>query len=278
MLLKGGTLIDPANQQEGQADLLIEKGKIVSVGKNLSPNGAKVVELDGLWVVPGLIDIHVHFRQPGREDKETIESGSRAAAKGGFTSVCPMANTDPVVDTRGIVEFILEEAQRASLVRIYPVGAVTKGQKGEELAELGELYENGCVAFSDDGHPIQNSLVMRRALEYAGMYGLPIIVHAEDPFLFSGIQAGFDPGYPVVLAGSLGMLVGLSLLFYLHRRRLWVLALPEGTGASVHVAGYSSRGPRDFRGEFAARVAELRGRVQPAAEDTVSVSKDAMGE
>ena len=130
--------------------------------------------------------MHVHFRQPGREDKETIESGSRAAAKGGFTSVCPMANTNPVMDNRGAVEFVLKEAERVSLVRIYPVGAVTQGQKGEELAELGELYESGCVAFSDDGQPIQNSSMMRMALEYAGMYGLPIIVHAQDPFLFSG--------------------------------------------------------------------------------------------
>src|SRR3989338_7090120 len=119
ILLKGGWLIDPANRREGQTDLLIEKGKVASVGKNLSANGAKAFDLDGLWIVPGLVDMHVHFRQPGREDEETIESGSRTAAKGGFTSVCPMANTEPVVDNRGAVEFILQEAQRSSLVRVY---------------------------------------------------------------------------------------------------------------------------------------------------------------
>lgn len=203
MLLKGGLFIDPANHREGQTDLLIEKGKVAAVGKGLSANGAKVFELDGLWVVPGLIDMHVHLRQPGREDKETIESGSRAAAKGGFTSVCPMANTDPIVDNRGTVEFILKEAERVSLVRIYPVGAVTKGLKGEELAELGELYESGCVAFSDDGHPIQNSLVMRRALEYAGMYGLPIIVHAQDESLFS--EGVMNEGYMSTVLGLRGI-------------------------------------------------------------------------
>ena len=203
MLLKGGTLIDPASHREGQTDLLIDKGKVAGVGKDLSANGAKVVEVDGLWVTPGLIDMHVHFRQPGREDKETIESGSRAATKGGFTSVCPMANTEPVVDHRGLVEFILQEAQRVSLVRIYPIGAVTKGQKGEELAELGELYESGCVAFSDDGHPIQSSLVMRRALEYTGMYGLPIIVHAQDAPLFS--EGVMNEGYMSTVLGLRGI-------------------------------------------------------------------------
>ena len=203
LLIKGGRIIDPKNQRDEQADLLVERGKIVEVGKNLSANGAETVQAGGLWVVPGLIDMHVHFRQPGREDEETILSGSRAAAKGGFTSVVPMANTDPVTDNRGAVEFILSEAKRVGLVNIFPVGAVTKGLKGETLSDIGELAEAGCVALSDDGKPIQNTKLMRHALDYAAMCGLPIIAHEEDPHLFEG--GVMNEGYMSTVLGLSGI-------------------------------------------------------------------------
>ena len=202
-LLKGGRVIDPKNKRDGEADLLVERGKIAQVGKNLSANGAEVIDAKKLWVVPGLIDMHVHFRQPGREDEETILTGSRAAAKGGFTSVLPMANTEPVTDNRGAVEFILSEAKRAGLVNVFPVGSVTKGLKGEELAEIGELAEAGCVALSDDGKPIQNTKVMRHALDYASMFHLPIIAHEEDPYLFEGGMA--HEGYISTILGLQGI-------------------------------------------------------------------------
>ena len=186
LLFKGGRVIDPKNKRDEKADLLVEGGKIAQIGKGIASNGAKVIDADGLWVVPGLIDMHVHFREPGREDKETILTGSRAAAKGGFTSVVPMANTEPVVDHRGSVEYLLAEADRVGLVNIFPVGAVTKGLKGEELSDIGELADAGGVALSDDGKPIYHTKLMRHALEYASMFGLPIIAHEQDPFLFEG--------------------------------------------------------------------------------------------
>lgn len=186
LLIKGGRVIDPKNERDEVIDLLVERGKISEIGKSLSANGADVVQAGGLWVTPGLVDMHVHLRQPGREYAETILSGSRAAAKGGFTTVVPMANTDPVTDNRGAVEFILSEAKRAGLVTIFPVGAVTQGLKGEALSEMGELAEAGCVAFSDDGKPIRDTKLMQHALEYAAMCGLPIIAHEEDSYLFEG--------------------------------------------------------------------------------------------
>jgi len=185
-LIKGGRVIDPKNKRDEQTDLLVEKGKVAEIGKHLSANGAEIIQAGGLWVVPGLIDMHVHLRQPGREDEETILSGSRAAVKGGFTSVLPMANTDPVTDHRGAVEFILSEAKRVGLVNIFPVGSVTKGQKGEILSDIAELTKAGCIALSDDGRPIYNTKLMRHALEYSTMFGLPIITHEEDPHLFEG--------------------------------------------------------------------------------------------
>ncbi|MBI4436713.1 MAG: dihydroorotase [Candidatus Omnitrophica bacterium] len=202
-LFKGGRVIDPKNKRDERCDLLVERGKIVQVGKHLSPNGSQVIDADGLWVVPGLMDMHVHLRQPGREDKETILTGSRAAAKGGFTSVLPMANTDPVVDNRGAVEFLLSEAKRVGLVNVFPVAAVTKGLKGEELSEIGELASVGCVALSDDGKPIHNAKLMRHALEYAAMFGLPIIAHEQDPSLFEG--GVMHEGYTSTVLGLRGI-------------------------------------------------------------------------
>lgn len=234
LLIKGGRVIDPQNKRDEVIDLLVEKGKIAQAGKHLSTNGAEVVDAASLWVVPGLIDMHVHLREPGREDRETILSGSRAAAKGGFTSVVPMANTDPVIDNRGAVEFLLSEAKRVGLANLFPVGAVTKGQKGKGLSDIGELAEAGCVALSDDGKPIQNTKLMRHALEYAAMFGLPIIVHEEDPYLFE--EGVMHEGYPSTLLGLQGIPAACESI--LVARDIELLKLTRG---KLHFAHLSTR-------------------------------------
>ena len=166
VLLKGGRVIDPAAGRDGEFDVLIDDGRIALVDKDLPGNGCKVFELKKGWIVaPGLIDIHVHLREPGQEHKETIASGAAAAVAGGFTAVACMPNTDPVNDHAGITQFIVKKAAEANLARVYPIGAVSIGSKGDQLAELGEQKAAGCVAFSDDGRPVATALLMRRALE-----------------------------------------------------------------------------------------------------------------
>lgn len=183
ILIRGGKVIDPSSKMNRDADLLIEDGRIASIddpGKIPLKPGTKLIEAKGAWVIPGLIDIHVHFREPGLEYKETIETGSRAAAAGGFTSVACMANTSPVNDTPYTTAFIREKAKAVASCRVHIVGAVTKGLKGEELAEIGGMVAEGAVAISDDGLPVMNSYLMRKAMDYAKAFGIPIISHAED--------------------------------------------------------------------------------------------------
>ena len=181
ILLQGGRVIDPANGIDDLRDVLLADGRIQVVDRGLRPEGgARVVNCDGQIVAPGFIDMHVHLREPGREDKETIESGGQAAAAGGFTAVACMANTQPVNDDQSVTEFITAQARRRSPVRVYPIGAITKGLKGEELAEIGDLVRLGCVAISDDGVPVSSGFLMRKALEYARMFDIPVINHAQD--------------------------------------------------------------------------------------------------
>src|SRR6187200_2478249 len=184
VLLKGGRVVDPAAGRDGEFDVLIDDGRIAVIGKDLPGSGSQVVELKKGWIVaPGLIDIHVHLREPGQEHKETIATGTASAVAGGFTAVACMPNTDPVNDHASVTEFILKRAAEAALARVYPIGAVSIGSKGEQLAEIGDLKEAGCVAISDDGRPVATALLMRRALEYASMFGMPVIDHCEDPSL-----------------------------------------------------------------------------------------------
>jgi dihydroorotase len=183
LLLKGGRVIDPAQGLDGTFDVMIGDEAIEEVGPRLSARGAQVLEVKGLVVCPGFIDIHTHLREPGREDKETIATGTRAAAAGGYTAVCAMPNTDPVNDHAGITRAIVEKARAEGSVRVWPIGAITRGQKGEELAEYGDLKEAGCVAVSDDGKPVASARIMRRALEYAKAFGLPLVDHCEEPTL-----------------------------------------------------------------------------------------------
>jgi dihydroorotase len=235
LLLKNGRVVDPANGRDGAFDVLIEDGKIGRVGRNLLVEGAEVVEIDkGHVVAPGLIDIHVHLREPGQEHKETIATGTASAVAGGFTAVACMPNTDPVNDHAGITQFILKKAAEANLARVYPIGAVSLGSKGEKLAELGEQKSAGCVAFSDDGRPVLTALLMRRALEYAGMLGLPIIDHCEDPSL-----KGEGVAHEGFQASALGLrgIPGVAESLMVERD----VSLAEITGAPVHIAHMSAR-------------------------------------
>jgi len=186
ILIKNGHLVDPANGRDGRFDLLIDRGKIADVQPAISANGVRVIDAAGRLVAPGLIDLHTHLRQPGREDKETVETGAHAALRGGFTTICAMPNTSPAIDHRGVVDFLHREAKRIGLVSIRPIGAITKGREGRELTDFGELFDAGCVALSDDGSPVADSWLMRRALEYARVFGRPLIQHAEDPRLSAG--------------------------------------------------------------------------------------------
>lgn len=183
LLIQRGRVIDPSQGLDAQRDLLIENGKIIAIdvpGKIPLTRASRVIDTQGRWVLPGLIDIHVHLREPGLEYKETIETGTRAAIAGGFTSVACMANTQPVNDTPYVTAFIREKAKMTAACRVFPVGAVTKGLKGEELAEIGGMVAEGVKAISDDGMPVMNSYLMRKAMDYAKAFGVPIISHAED--------------------------------------------------------------------------------------------------
>src|SRR5438477_9870827 len=186
-LLRGARLVDPANGRDGAFDVLIDGDRIARVGRDLPVDaGTTVVAIaSGLVVCPGLIDMHVHLREPGQEHKETVATGVAAAVAGGFTAVACMPNTSPVNDNAGVTEYILNKAAEANLARVYPIGAVSRGQQGEQLADIAELKQAGCVALTDDGHPVATAMLMRRALAYAGMYDLPIIEHCGEQTLKS---------------------------------------------------------------------------------------------
>lgn len=183
IVIKNGRLIDPASGTDDRLDLVISGGRIDVIDKNIKPSGDdEVIDADGSLVLPGLVDMHVHFREPGREDVETILGGSMVAAKSGFTSVCTMPNTNPVIDNQALVRFIIMEAAKGP-INVFPSANISKGGKGEEISEMGELIKGGAVAFTDDGKPVMSSITMRRALEYSRMFNAPILSHAEDKSL-----------------------------------------------------------------------------------------------
>ena len=187
ILLRGGRLIDPSQNVDGQQDVLLVDGSVEACGNNLgAPDGAEILDCGGMIVSPGFIDVHCHLREPGREDVETVATGARAAAAGGFTAVCAMPNTDPVTDNQAAVGFIIRQAQRAKAARVHPIGAISLGQRGEALAEFGEMVGAGAVAVSDDGRPVVSAQLMRTALEYALTFGIPVIDHCEEPTLSHG--------------------------------------------------------------------------------------------
>lgn len=238
-LVRNGHVIDPG-RFNGQADVLIEDGKIAAVGAKLPVKGdnsshVTVIEAKGLWVCPGFVDLHVHLREPGFEYKETIATGARAAVAGGFTSVCCMPNTRPVNDSRSVTEFILRQAASAKQAHVFPIGAITKGSDGNELAEIGDLYEAGCVALSDDGRPVMQSLIMRRAMEYALAFNLPIIDHCEDLSLAEG--GSMNEGLVSTELGLAGIPSAAEEVMVARN-----VALAELTGARLHLAHVSTLG------------------------------------
>ncbi|MBI4001561.1 MAG: dihydroorotase [Nitrospira defluvii] len=235
ILIQGGHVIDPG-RFNGVADVLIQNGKVLAVGPTLAaPAGATVIRAAGQLVVPGFVDLHVHFREPGFEYKETIQSGTAAAVAGGFTSVCAMPNTNPVNDNQSITEFMIERARAAGNAHLYPIGAITKGSEGKELAEIGDLRRAGCVAISDDGKPVMNSLVMRRAMEYARAFDVPIVDHCEDLHLSEGgcMNEGLvstELGLPGIPSAAEDVMVARNV------------SLAELTGARLHLAHISTAG------------------------------------
>jgi dihydroorotase len=202
LLITNGRLVDPSQRVDGKLDLLIEEGVISEVGRKLRAE-VHTIDASGLVVVPGFIDLHTHLREPGQEHKETIATGTRAAVAGGYTAVCAMANTIPPNDERAVTEMIIAEAARNGACRVYPIGAVSRGLNGEELAELADLRAAGCVAVSDDGRPVANALLMRRALEYSSMLRMPLVAHEEDIQLTDG--GVMHEGYYSTLLGMSGI-------------------------------------------------------------------------
>ncbi len=233
-LLKGGRVVDPANGRDGTFDVLIDGGIIARVARDIPPDGAEVVEVPaGFLVCPGLIDMHVHLREPGQEHKETVATGAAAAVAGGFAAVACMPNTVPVNDNAGVTEFILKKAEEAGLARVYPIGAVSRGSDGEQLADIAELKAAGCVAISDDGRPVKTALLVRRALEYAGMFAMPLLEHCEDASLKGDGVA--HEGYQASALGLRGI-PGVAESIVAQRD----IALAEMTGAPVHVCHMSA--------------------------------------
>src|SRR5262245_61550337 len=233
-LLKGGRVVDPANGKDGIFDVLIDGDRIAEVGTGLKADGAEVINVPaGLIVCPGLIDMHVHLREPGQEHKETVATGVASAVAGGFTAVACMPNTKPVNDNAGVTQLILQKAREAGLARVYPIGAVSRGQKGEELADIAELKEAGCVAVTDDGLPVATAILARRALEYTSMFNMPMIEHCEDQTLKGDGVAHEGPD-----AASLGLrgIPGVAEAITAGRDIL----LAEMTGGHVHIAHMSA--------------------------------------
>ena len=235
LLIQGGHVIDPG-RVNGVADVLIENGTISAVGPALTaPAGATVIQAKGQLVLPGFVDLHVHFREPGFEYKETIQSGTAAAVAGGFTTVCAMPNTNPVNDNQAVTEFMLERAKAAGNAHLYPIGAITKKSEGKELAEIGDLRRAGCVATHDDGKPVMTSLVIRRAMEYARAFDVPVVDHCEDLHLSEGgcMNEGLvstELGLPGIPSAAEDVMVARNV------------SLAELTGARPHHAHISTAG------------------------------------
>jgi len=233
LLLKNARVVDPSAGIDGAYDVLVDEGRIARVAKRIAPGGATTLDLAGCCVCPGFIDMHVHLREPGQEWKETIATGTRAAAAGGFTGVACMPNTQPPIDSRSVVEFVLAQARQHGAVPVYPIGCVSKGQEGVELAEMGDMAVAGARGFSDDGKPVASAGLMRRALEYARIFDLPVIDHCEEPTLVAGgvvhegevaTRLGL-PGWPGVAED---VMVSRDIL------------LAEYTGGAVHIAHLST--------------------------------------
>jgi dihydroorotase len=249
LLLRGGRLVDPASGHDGVADVLLDGAVVAEVGPGLETAGAKQVDCGGLVVCPGFVDLHVHLREPGREDAETIETGSRGAALGGYTAVCPMPNTDPVADNAGVVEMVAARGREIGLVDVFPVGAVTVGRRGAELAELGAMARSAAAVdcFSDDGHPIREARLLRLALEYARAFDAVVADHAEDASLTDGAQ--MHEGEVSAMLGLAGWPAAAEEMVVARD-----LLLAELTGGRLHLCHLSTGGAVEL-----VRAAKARG-------------------
>ena len=281
ILIKNGHIIDPSQGVDGVGDVLLQNGKIKEISIQKIPlhppltkggrggdsdSELRTIDATGLIVMPGLVDMHVHLREPGFEYKETIKTGTRAAVKGGFTTVCCMPNTYPVNDNASVTEFIIRKAAQEGSCTVLPIGAITKGQKGEELAEIGTMRKEGCIGFSDDGQPVMNSLIMRRALEYSKAFNVPIISHCEDLLLSEG--GVVNEGLMSVTLGLKGIPAEAETIMVYRD-----ISLAELTGGKLHIAHVSTEGSVNL-----IRVAKKRG-VNVTAETCphyFSITEDAV--
>ena len=274
LLITGGRVIDPANGVDHTLDILVADGQILQLdrriqgsgsggsGKNKKPAGrdaqpeTRVIDATGKIVVPGLIDMHVHLREPGREDEETIASGTAAAARGGFTSICCMPNTEPVNDTASVTEYILEQAKKGGCANVFPIGCISRGQHGEELAEIGDLVAAGCIGLSDDGNPVMNAELMRRAMEYATMFDIMVIPHCEDLTLSGGGvmhegRISTELGLRGIPSVAEAVMVGRDIL------------LSEYTGARLHICHVSTAESIRLIREAKTRGVQVSGEATP---------------
>ncbi len=256
-LIKGGRVVDPETGVDGVLDIVVEDGIIASVGKRKAQKTkAAIIEASGKIVAPGLIDMHVHLREPGHEYKETVHTGCLAAAHGGFTAVCCMPNTDPVNDNQSVTDYILRKARTADTVHVYPVGAISRGLRGKSLADFGELMAAGVIAVSDDGNPVMNGQLMRRALEYAKGFGLLVIAHCEDRNLSA--NAVMNEGITATRLGLPGMPNAAETVMVARD-----IALCELTGARLHIAHVSTEGSVRLIREAKSRGAPVSAETAP---------------
>ncbi len=235
LLIKGGTVVDPANKIEDKMDVLVENGKIKKAAKSITDKDAKEIDAKGCIVTPGFIDMHAHFREPGHEYKESIETGSKAAAKGGYTTVCCMPNTNPPIDNQAMVEFIHMKSKQVGIIDVKAIGTITKGRKGEEMSPIGELHKAGAVAISDDGSTVMNAEILRRVLEYSAMFDIPVIEHCEDKDLSEDGQ--MNEGYYSNLLGLKGDPKASEEVIVARD-----IILAKEFGGRLHIAHISSAG------------------------------------
>ena len=256
LLIRNGRVVDPSSGTDKRLDVLIEKGKITQIKPKISVSGAKLIDASGLIVAPGFIDMHVHLREPGQEDKETIATGALAAARGGFTSIACMPNTDPVNDNRGVTEYILSEAKKNAAVNVFPIASITKGEKGEELTDMADLIDAGAIAFSDDGMPVQSSQVMRRTLEYSKILNTVIIDHCEDKYLSA--DGVMHEGYYSYLFGLRGI-PSSSEETMVSRD----IILANRADAAIHIAHLSVKGAVELVKEAKRKKVKVTAEVTP---------------
>jgi dihydroorotase len=256
LLLTGGRLIDPASGVDEIVNILIENGLIAAIGSDIPKEGKEIKDVSGMWVVPGLIDMHVHLREPGEEDKETIATGTRSAACGGFTTIACMANTKPVIDNPGMITFVKDKAKTEGVVNVHPISAITRGALGKELADLAMNRAAGAVAISDDGNTVLDSNLMRRALEYGNQVGLMVIDHCEDPYLAGDGTA--NEGFPVTVLGLKGIPPAAEEVIVARN-----IGLAKQTGCPIHLAHISTAGSVELIRQAKAKGIPVTAEVTP---------------